>query len=49
MMSIPSGGGVGVGWLVMDEYSFGGGEEVSLSWLREIIQSDTSFSDLNFR
>lgn len=43
------GGGVGVGWLVMDEYSFGGGEEVSLSWLREIIQSDTSFSDLNFR
>ena len=32
MMSIPSGGGgCGVGWLVMDEYSFGGGgEEVSL-------------------
>ena len=29
MMSIPSGGGGGVGWLVMDEYSFGG-EEVSL-------------------
>ena len=25
MMSIPSGGGCGVGWLVMDEYSFGGG------------------------
>ena len=25
MMSIPSGGGVGVGWRVMDEYSFGGG------------------------
>lgn len=29
MMSIPSRGG-GVGWLVMNEYSFGGGEEVSL-------------------
>ena len=30
MMSIPSGGGgVGVGWLVMDEYSFGGGKRLA--------------------
>ena len=46
--------GVVVGLWRMDEYSFGGGggEEVSLWWMsipsREISQSDTSFSDLNF-